>query len=149
MSETRILIRLLRKYFARNWEFSSGLSKLRNFGEGVEPPTPLGTPLFSIVVNCWDVFFSKTNRKAGSPIRHMATAIQLIQQKLLLGGNRKCWQTEKRGIAWYSCSMESTVNLRQRQMCGGVTEKWTLQNVSFTANCSYTKQARLSCLVPN
>jgi hypothetical protein len=32
MSETRILIRLLRMYFPRNWEFSSALSKLRNFG---------------------------------------------------------------------------------------------------------------------
>jgi hypothetical protein len=32
MSETRILIRLLRLYFPRNWEFGSALSKLRNFG---------------------------------------------------------------------------------------------------------------------
>jgi hypothetical protein len=35
MSETCILIRLLRMYFPRNWEFGSALSKLRNFGEGV------------------------------------------------------------------------------------------------------------------
>ena len=32
MSESRILIRLLRMYFTRNWEFASALSKLRNFG---------------------------------------------------------------------------------------------------------------------
>jgi hypothetical protein len=32
MSETRILIRLLRIYFPRNWEFGSALLKLRNFG---------------------------------------------------------------------------------------------------------------------
>jgi hypothetical protein len=29
MSETRIIIRLLRIYFPRNWEFDSALSKLR------------------------------------------------------------------------------------------------------------------------
>jgi hypothetical protein len=34
MSETRILIRLLRMNFPRNWEFGSALSKLRNFGGG-------------------------------------------------------------------------------------------------------------------
>jgi hypothetical protein len=33
-SENRILIRLLRIYFPRNWEFVSALSKLRNFGVG-------------------------------------------------------------------------------------------------------------------
>jgi hypothetical protein len=35
-------------YFPRNWEFGSALSKLQNFGGwgGVEPPTPLGTPLW-------------------------------------------------------------------------------------------------------
>jgi hypothetical protein len=32
MSETRILIRLLRMYFPRYWEFGSALSKLMNFG---------------------------------------------------------------------------------------------------------------------
>jgi hypothetical protein len=32
MSETRILIRLLRIYFPWHWEFGSALSKLRNFG---------------------------------------------------------------------------------------------------------------------
>jgi hypothetical protein len=31
---TRILIRLLRMYFPRNWEIGSALSKLRNFGGG-------------------------------------------------------------------------------------------------------------------
>jgi hypothetical protein len=45
MSETRILIRLLRMYIPRNREFSSALAKLRNFGGG--PQTPLGTPLLS------------------------------------------------------------------------------------------------------
>jgi hypothetical protein len=37
-SDTRILIRLLRMYFPRNWEFGLALSKLRNFraeGKGV------------------------------------------------------------------------------------------------------------------
>jgi hypothetical protein len=32
-------------YFPRNWEFGSALSKLWNFGEGLNPPHPLGTPL--------------------------------------------------------------------------------------------------------
>jgi hypothetical protein len=32
MNETRILIRLLRMYIQRNWEFGSALAKLRNFG---------------------------------------------------------------------------------------------------------------------
>jgi hypothetical protein len=43
MSETRILIRLLRMYFPENWEFCSALSKLRNFGGGGggEPTNPL------------------------------------------------------------------------------------------------------------
>jgi hypothetical protein len=41
MSETRILVRLLRMYFPRNWEFGSALSKLRNFGGGgLNPPNP-------------------------------------------------------------------------------------------------------------
>jgi hypothetical protein len=43
MNETHILIRLLRMYIPRNWEFSSALAKLWNFGgwrEGVEPPNP-------------------------------------------------------------------------------------------------------------
>ena len=37
MSESRILVRLLRMYFPRNWEFGSAWSKLRNF---LNPPTP-------------------------------------------------------------------------------------------------------------
>jgi hypothetical protein len=47
MSETRILVRLLRRYFPRNWEFGSALSKLRNFGGGSckPPPRPLRRPL--------------------------------------------------------------------------------------------------------
>jgi hypothetical protein len=41
MNETRILIRLLRMYIPRNWEFGWALAKLRNFGEkGVWPPPP-------------------------------------------------------------------------------------------------------------
>jgi hypothetical protein len=36
MSETCILIGLLRMYFPQNWEFGSALSKLRNFGCGGE-----------------------------------------------------------------------------------------------------------------
>ena len=51
MSESRILVRLLRMYFPRNWEFGSALSKLRNFGGGggfEHPQTPpLGTPLIT------------------------------------------------------------------------------------------------------
>jgi hypothetical protein len=46
MREPRILIRLLRMYIPRNWEFGSALSKLRNFGEGLNPPTP--PPNFSV-----------------------------------------------------------------------------------------------------
>jgi hypothetical protein len=46
MSEAHILIRLLRMYFPRNWEFGSALSKLRKLGGGgLNTPTPLGTPL--------------------------------------------------------------------------------------------------------
>jgi hypothetical protein len=41
MSEKRILVRLLRMYFPRNWEFDSALSKLRNFREGFEHPKSL------------------------------------------------------------------------------------------------------------
>ena len=40
MSESRIPVRLLRMYFPRNWEFRSALSKLRNFGGGLNTPTP-------------------------------------------------------------------------------------------------------------
>jgi hypothetical protein len=40
MSESHILIWLLRMYFPQNWKFGSALSKLRNFGKGwgVEHP---------------------------------------------------------------------------------------------------------------
>jgi hypothetical protein len=37
MSETHILIGLLLMYFPLNWEFGSALSKLWNFGGGVNP----------------------------------------------------------------------------------------------------------------
>jgi hypothetical protein len=40
MSETGILIRLLRMYFPRNWEFGLALSKLRNFRELITPNPP-------------------------------------------------------------------------------------------------------------
>jgi hypothetical protein len=43
MNETRILVRLLRMYFPRNWDFGSSLSKLRNFGGGGEPPPRYAT----------------------------------------------------------------------------------------------------------
>jgi hypothetical protein len=38
MNETRILIRLLRMYIPRNWEFGSALAKLRNLGGGLFEP---------------------------------------------------------------------------------------------------------------
>jgi hypothetical protein len=38
-------------YFPRNREFGSALSKLWNFGEGLNPP-PLGTPLLVTSVYC-------------------------------------------------------------------------------------------------
>ena len=44
MSESFILVWLLRMYFPRNWEFGSALSKLRNFGGGLKTPTPLPPP---------------------------------------------------------------------------------------------------------
>ena len=40
MSESRNLVRLLRMYFPQNWEFGSALSKLRNFGGGLNTPIP-------------------------------------------------------------------------------------------------------------
>jgi hypothetical protein len=40
MSETHILIRLLRMYFPRNREFGPTLSKVQNFRGGFEPPKP-------------------------------------------------------------------------------------------------------------
>jgi hypothetical protein len=49
VSETHILIRLLRMYFPWNWEFGSALSKLWNFklvgGGSLTPQTPYDTPL--------------------------------------------------------------------------------------------------------
>jgi hypothetical protein len=39
MSETSILVWLLRMYFPRNWEFASDLSNIRNLG-GFNSPTP-------------------------------------------------------------------------------------------------------------
>jgi hypothetical protein len=41
-----MLISLLRMHFPRNWEFGSAFSKLRNFGWGLNPQPPLGTPFF-------------------------------------------------------------------------------------------------------
>ena len=52
ISESRILVRLLRMYFPRNWEFGSALSKLRNFGEGFEPPNPPSVRHWCRVVSC-------------------------------------------------------------------------------------------------
>jgi hypothetical protein len=48
MNETRILITLLWMYIPRNWEFSSALSKLRNFGGGVLNPLPV--PVTQLIV---------------------------------------------------------------------------------------------------
>jgi hypothetical protein len=56
MSETRILIRLLRMYFPRNREFGSALSKLRNFGGWFEPPQTLpryATVYFPLYISCY------------------------------------------------------------------------------------------------
>jgi hypothetical protein len=55
MGETRILIGLLGMYFPQNWEFSSAVSKLRNFGGGLNPLTTLG-PLLGLFV---DLKFNK------------------------------------------------------------------------------------------
>jgi hypothetical protein len=58
MSETCILIRLLRMHFPRNWEFGSALSKLRNFeGWGVwtpltPPPPPYATVFCGVTTGC-------------------------------------------------------------------------------------------------
>jgi hypothetical protein len=41
MNETLILIRLLRMYIPRNWEFGSALANLGISGGGVEPPHSL------------------------------------------------------------------------------------------------------------
>jgi hypothetical protein len=40
MSETRILIRFLRMYIPRNWEFGPALVKHRNCAGGLNPQTP-------------------------------------------------------------------------------------------------------------
>jgi hypothetical protein len=39
MNETHILIRLLRMYIPRSWEFGSAFAKLRNFGGVPNPPS--------------------------------------------------------------------------------------------------------------
>jgi hypothetical protein len=54
MSETHILIRLLWMYFPWNWEFSSALSKLWNFGGGGWNP-PLDMPLGQGTTNTYDL----------------------------------------------------------------------------------------------
>jgi hypothetical protein len=61
MIEPRILVRLLRMYFPRNWEFGWALSKLRHLGGGVEPPPNphLGTPLKCCAP--FDVFGTEMN----------------------------------------------------------------------------------------
>jgi hypothetical protein len=67
MSETRILIRLLRMYFPRNWEFGSALSKLPNGGAGGGgTPPPLGTPLMLRTVD-WELL-TDVLRQPVSPI---------------------------------------------------------------------------------
>jgi hypothetical protein len=51
MNETHIVIRLLRLYIPRNWEFRSALAKYRNLGVGgFEPPKlTTGKPLNDII----------------------------------------------------------------------------------------------------
>jgi hypothetical protein len=65
MNETHILIRFLRMYFPRNWEFGSALSKLRNLGVcgwGLNPPNApqyvTGVNNYSIILRC----LSNTNK---------------------------------------------------------------------------------------
>jgi hypothetical protein len=52
MSETRILIRLLRMYFPRNWEFGSALSKLRNFSKRLLNEVSLNPTHTSFYAQC-------------------------------------------------------------------------------------------------
>jgi hypothetical protein len=52
MNEPHILIRLLRMYIPRNWEFGSALVKLRKFGGGGGVEPPLGTPLLRQAFAC-------------------------------------------------------------------------------------------------
>ena len=56
MSESSILVRLLRMYFPRNWEFGSALSKLRNCGGGgwtPQPPPPrYATDCCTLLIYC-------------------------------------------------------------------------------------------------
>jgi hypothetical protein len=70
MSETRILIRLLRMYFPRNWEFVSDLSKLRDFGGGGwTPQTPSRYDTDCGQVQCLNIKpgAKYSNRKASLP----------------------------------------------------------------------------------
>ena len=74
MSESRILVRLLRMYFPQSWEFGSALSKLRNFrGGGFEHPKPppryaTGSLSLESVISCFScivVFVCTILRSSG------------------------------------------------------------------------------------
>jgi hypothetical protein len=56
-NETHIIIRLLRMYIPRNWEFGSALEKLRNFGGGLNPPNP---PRYATGLNSTNVHYKAT-----------------------------------------------------------------------------------------
>jgi hypothetical protein len=50
------LVILLRMYFPRNWEFSSALSKLQNFGRGLNPPPQYATACCTVHYNLINIF---------------------------------------------------------------------------------------------
>ena len=80
MSESRILVRLLRMYFPRNWEFGSALSKPRNFvGGGLNTPPPVRhwcRPLCTPAINTSrNVCVSKQKIKILPPIHFCIKAL--------------------------------------------------------------------------
>jgi hypothetical protein len=72
MSEPRILIRLLRMYFPRNWEFGSALSKLQDFGRGLSTPTP---PRYATACHNLNISYSvtKMQKSVGCPVKTIPT----------------------------------------------------------------------------
>jgi hypothetical protein len=94
MGETRILIRLLRMYFPRNWKFGSVLSKIRNFGGG--GLNPQGTPLTLLITGCFynrDVACLRhdvvlyTKQITFCPLRVKITLLGLTESKVEVGGD--------------------------------------------------------------
>jgi hypothetical protein len=75
MSEPRILIRLLRMCFPRNWEFGSFLSKRRNFGGWgwtLTPPPPryaTGCTVWNLAWRLWKVDNSVLNIRRAYCVR--------------------------------------------------------------------------------